>query len=936
MKLVYTFLIILAGLYSYAQVTTDPSFGNNGKVATGFGASNNKATTVAVLPDGKIIAGGSSYSAKSKNFGQVDSDNFTLIKYNSNGTFDNTFGIEGKVITDYYNLFPNQNFSGNITALKLQNDGKIVVIGVLTGLNLAANHTILSRYNSDGSLDSGFGINGIVFIDYFYSYSNQNTLLIQPDGKIIIGDINRIFINPTTTYSDFKIHRYNNDGSIDDTFGTDGVTITSFGNGFSSTNCIALQPDGKIIVAGGFSTTSNVYKIAIARYTSSGVLDTSFDTDGKVLTSLGASTQSIAYHVSVQNDGKILVAGNTYPITGASIGLFIAKYNSNGSLDTSFDTDGFAINNYSASYLEQIRSILVQPDGKIVTTHFVNYYEIVNTTDYVTRRFNTDAANDASFGSNGKVTTAVANGYNLANAVALQPDGKIVVAGYSYENPNVKTEVSVVRYTSNGNLDTSFSNDGMLTSPVESSNDDLSIVLVQPDDKLIAVGTKKNYATNGELFSDIILSKYNANGSLEPSFGNEGKVTSSFGQNLNRIIGAIVQPDGSIVLANSYTTFLDSTQHSELIKYHNNGNIDTNFGSNGKLSTNPLVGLISQADGKIIFLEVTTNNQNNTVFTVKRYHNNGTADASFNTDGGLDLIENLNVLSNTIGKNIAIQNDGKIVLCFTAPNQNNISGIKVIRLNADGSIDSSFSTPAADDFTYADAVFIKPDNKIVVTGSDFTYFKTFQYHPDGSIDTAYGTNGILSSTLDTNYRTIKDVFFQPDGKFIVALSKYADPLENYDFVTRRFNTDGTNDYDFGLNSEGQITTAFYNTYDEIASIVLQSDNKIILAGTTRGLVNRDFAMTRITNNILSINDLNYNLRNIILYPNPTFSYLNIAFPKNIDATINTLKINDIVGKEVYKLNQNNTNIDVSALSKGVYIITLQTNHGVWNGKFVKE
>ena len=934
MKLINTLFFTFLGFCSYAQVTTDTTFGNNGKVITGFGASNNKATTVAVQPDGKIIVGGNSYSAKSKSFTEGDSDNFTLIRYNSNGTLDNTFGIEGKVITDYYQLFPNQNFDGRIISLKLQNDGKIVVIGVLSGLNLAGGHTILSRYNSDGSLDVGFGANGIVFIDYFNINSNQNTLFIQPDGKIIVSDISLIFINPIY-FSDFRTHRYNGDGSVDDTFGTDGSTITSFGNGYSSTNCTALQPDGKIIVVGGFTTTNGILKIAIARYSPSGVLDTSFDTDGKVLTSLEAGTQSVAYHVSVQTDGKILVAGNTYTTAIESTSLFIAKYNSNGSLDTSFDADGFATNNYSASYLEQIRSILEQPDGKIVTTYFINYDDNVNFTDYVTRRFNSDATNDASFGTNGKVTTAVANGYNLANAVTLQPDGKIVVAGYSYEIPNVKTELSMVRYTSNGSLDPSFSNDGMLTSGVESSNDDLSILLVQPDDKLIAVGTKKNYATNGTGYVDIILSKYNADGSLDAAFGSEGKVTSTFGENLNRILGAIVQPDGKIVVANMYTTFIDNTQHLELIRYNYNGAIDINFGINGKLSINSFAGLISQPDGKIITLEAFTDNQNNTIFTVKRLNNNGTIDTGFGIDGSAALIGNLNVLSNTMGKNIAIQNDGKIVLCFTSPNQNNISGVKVIRLNTDGSIDSSFPTAAADDGTYADAVFIKPDNKIIVTGSYFSSFRTFQFNPDGSIDTTNGINGVTSSTLNV-YNTIKDVVLQPDGKFIVALSKYADPLENYDFVTRRFNADGTNDYDFGLNSEGQITTSFYNTYDEIASIVLQSDNKIVLAGITTGLINRDFAMTRINNDVLSVNDINYDFTNIVLYPNPTNSFLNIAFPKNSYTTIYSLKITNILGKEVYIANQNNTKIDVSGLSKGVYIVTLDTNFGKWNGKFMKD
>jgi len=297
-KIVLLLLFLKSTLILSQTVAFDPTFGNNGKTHTGFGISDAKAYVVVTQPDGKIIVGGSAYSANPKNLYATDTNNAVLVRYNIDGTIDPTFGNEG-IVTYNYNIIYNSNeINTGVGKLILQPDGKILaVIG-------GAPTLFLIRFNTNGSVDTSFGNNEthIFIIEY-------GLFVIQPDAKIIAAykqDHYNSFGQVDSSY--FRTERYNVDGTLDTTFGTDGIVITDFGFGYNYVSAIALQPDGKVIVAG----TSYNNQFAMARYTSSGDLDTTFDGDGKVITSLGSGLKSYASYVSVQADGKIIVAGGSY------------------------------------------------------------------------------------------------------------------------------------------------------------------------------------------------------------------------------------------------------------------------------------------------------------------------------------------------------------------------------------------------------------------------------------------------------------------------------------------------------------------------------------------------------------------------------------------------------------------------------------------------
>ena len=376
----------------------DPTFGSGGKVTTDFGGDD-QAFALALQPDGKIVAAGSS------------TQNFALARYNADGSLDATFGSGGKVTT---------NFGLVLTlahALALQPDGKIVVAGE-SNVNFA-----LARYNPDGSLDATFGTGGKVITD-FGGIDRARALALQPDGKIVVAGESA----PFTGLSDFALARYNPDGSLDASFGTGGKVTTDFGGTADRADALALQPDGKIVLAGGSSSVSASVDFALARYNPDGSLDASFGTGGKVITDFGNS--DAAFALALQPDGKIIVAGvSTGVSVGPGRGFALARYNPDGSLDATFGTGGKVITNFGGAVaIGFAESVALQPDGKIVVTG-PSFFG--NTSDFALARYNPDGSLDASFGTGGKVTTDFGGTADQAHALALQPDGKLVLAGSS-------------------------------------------------------------------------------------------------------------------------------------------------------------------------------------------------------------------------------------------------------------------------------------------------------------------------------------------------------------------------------------------------------------------------------------------------------------------------------------------------------------------------
>jgi uncharacterized delta-60 repeat protein len=322
---------------------------------------------------------------------------------------------------------------------------------------------------------------------------------IQPDGKMLVAGDN--YITPPGWYSDFVIARYNTDGSLDASFGGGGRVITPIGT-YSSAYSLAIQSDGKIVAAGFSINSSNNADFAIARYNTDGSLDTSFDGDGKVTSSVRTFTQNFALSVAIDSNGKIVAAGYS---NGSNAVFALVRYNTDGQLDTSFDGDGKVTTLVGTS--ADALSVVIQSDMKIVAAGESNgRFALV--------RYDTNGSLDPTFGGTGVVLASTGKYFGQADSVAIQSNGKIVAAGsrcdYANEEGCVSGTQELVRVNTDGSLDTSFDSDGKVVTPIGSSDDFANSVAVQSNGKIVAAGSG-----NG----DFALVRYNENGSLDSTFG---------------------------------------------------------------------------------------------------------------------------------------------------------------------------------------------------------------------------------------------------------------------------------------------------------------------------------------------------------------------------------------------------------------------------------
>ena len=411
------------------------------------------------------------------------------------------------------------------------------------------------------------------------------------------------------------------DGDLDTSFSSDGKVTTAIGSGTDAAKSVVLQSDGKIVAA-GYSHNGSNYDFAVVRYNADGSLDTTFDTDGKVTTAVG-SGDDVAWSVVLQSDGKIVVAG--YSRIGSNDNFAVVRYNTNGSLDTTFDTDG-KVTTAIGSGSDAAYSVVLQSDGKIVVA---GYSVIGINDDFAVVRYNTDGSLDTTFGTDGKVTTAVGLGDDIANSVVLQSDSKIVVAGYSHNGSNF--DFAVVRYNTDGSLDTTFDTDGKVTTAIGSGSDAAYSVVLQSDGKIVVAG----YSVIG-INDDFAVVRYNTDGSLDTTFGTDGKVTTAVGLGDDIANSVVLQSDSKIVVAGY--SHNGSNFDFAVVRYNIDGSLDTTFDTDGKVTTAVGLGddapysVVLQSDGKIVVAGFSYNGSNFD-FAVVRYNV-----VKSNTDGSLSWV----------------------------------------------------------------------------------------------------------------------------------------------------------------------------------------------------------------------------------------------------------------------------------------------------------
>ncbi len=386
-----------------------------------------------------------------------------------------------------------------------------------------------------------------------------------------------------------------NPADLDITFGSGGLVSTDFNSLNEHGTAMVIQPDGKIILVGsGIINTADHMDFCIARYHTDGSLDMSFGIDGKAnfeITNFeNTLKRDYASGVALQSDGKILICGISPKenLSTARNDFTIIRLNTDGSLDTSYATNGILRIEFGAQGSIAL-AMAMQSDDKAVV---VGTMSDGSAADMAIARINTDGTLDNTFSGDGKQTINIGIS-DQANAIAIQNDGNIILAGSTADlTGNV---IALARLLENGTLDPTFGTSGKVVTNLPSLDERLSSVLVQPDGKIIGAGTS---FYPGQSF---IVVRYNADGSLDPSFGTSGATTVNI--NTQDIANdAALQSDGKIIVVGSSTDF--TIGNLAVVRLTANGSVDSSFSDDGvqltSMTSATATAVCIQSDSKIV------------------------------------------------------------------------------------------------------------------------------------------------------------------------------------------------------------------------------------------------------------------------------------------------------------------------------------------------
>ena len=403
------------------------------------------------------------------------------------GDLDTSFGVGGKVVTDVPGYTGESGYD-----VAVQPDGRIIVAGSGVSSTNGTSDFVVLRYNADGSLDTSFGIDGKVLTDFGNSNDNAFAIALQGDGRIIVaGRASASGLPPN-----FAAARYDVNGNLDPSFGTEGRTTVIFNRNNKKSGPIThswvwditIQLDGRIVLAGDADA-----KFGIARLNPDSSLDSDFGINGKTIVSLSGGTGgSAAYAVAIQtvdSEQRIVAAGYAATRRGV-IDFGVARFRANGTLDNTFDVDGKVITDFAGGE-DSIKDIVIDASDRIVAAG------TCGSVNFALARYNSDGTLDITFDSDGKVATDFSGLSDAGESVAIQPDGKIIVAGMAL-NPG--SDFALARYNADGTPDSSFGSNGKLTTDFSGQGDSARALAMQPDNKIVLVGITIN-ATVGNSFA---------------------------------------------------------------------------------------------------------------------------------------------------------------------------------------------------------------------------------------------------------------------------------------------------------------------------------------------------------------------------------------------------------------------------------------------------
>ncbi|WCO01991.1 T9SS type A sorting domain-containing protein [Psychroserpens ponticola] len=828
--------------------------------------------------------------------------------------------------------------SGAVHTIAVQPDGKLLIGGAFETYNQIWSPKLI-RVNPDGSIDSSF--NQTLLRD---SNSSINSIVIQPDGKILVaGGFEMRTPHPDNELLEEDIMRLNADGTRDETFIAPGNT-----SGCGDIRSVALQSDGKIIIVGDISycvssTIDNNENII--RLNSDGSLDETFTT---VVTDLGNGNSGEPIHsVRVQSDDKILIAGNFNQVNGVTQQR-LARLNSDGTLDTSY-TIGTGFNS-------AVNDIALQQDGKLLVVGNFTAFNATSQNQIV--RLHTDGSLDAILNSGAGVGRfQPSNGYTAARNienVVIQSDGKILIGG----DYNRYDGTAVSRYTrlnSDGTFDNTFFNVDDLGIEIAS----VYTSLVLPSGDFIVGGNfdkHNSYKKSG-------LIKLTSSGQVDLSFNSgHGPTEEYFSTEIREITKA---SGNKLYVAGRFREY-DDVFSRNIARINSDGSIDTSFST----GTDELINgfddgvndVMEQPSGKIIVVGEFETYNGNPAPGIAKLNNDGSFDNTFSVGTGVSS-------SNLIDTVVELA-DGKFLIGGFFDEFDGFTTRNLARLNADGSIDTTFFVSSAsqiyDIFLLNNGQFFIGTysyNDDIITG------RLAKINPDGTRDTSFNATGIISGTtkivkvlgngqilvggyyssqggsvlklnadgsLDTGFTLadinarVEDMELQDDGKLIIGGN--FDDIDGRDIRgVARLNSDGTFDDTFNPEVVSQDPDTYAGTDDfsnTVNSLELRDSGQLLVGGDFRSYNAQPksplIALFAGIPETLNTNPFEISERNISVFPNPASDLISISSEKEIQ----NIQLYTISGKQILNqqdLKSYNHRLDVSQLSKGFYLLKI-SNH----------
>jgi uncharacterized delta-60 repeat protein len=770
---------------SAAPGDLDPTFGSGGIVTTDFGGGDDVLRAMAVQPDGKMVLAGWS------------GEHVAVARLNANGMPDSSFGQGGSAVIDAGpHVRPNEyQFAG---AAAIQPDGRIVVVGGSGSSFLAL------RLRSDGAIDTTFGESGFVRVSLASGWANA--VVVQPSGSIVMA-------GPAGV--EFGLVRLLPDGSLDSTFGLDGIVQTPV-EGRGVVNAMAQAGDD-LVVAGAIAKRYS-RTLVVARYGPDGTLVESFGDAGLAVAS-GCAGWSEAHAIAVDSVGHLVVAGTCGTRQER---LEVTRFAADGTADTGFGTDGVVITDTKQGYQDVGYSVALDGSGRILVAGLA---QSSPSDDWLVARYRDDGALDRSFGARG-IALLPLHPYEGAWAVAPLASGEVVVAGTSAARGG---DLAVARLSERGVLEPAFGVGGVGAADLPGGPDGAAAVIQQSNGMFLVSGSASGA---------FALARYTPNGTLDPTFGQGGRVnTPQLGGAIGEASALTIDPEGRLVLAGG-TNFFGVPQQQrgfQVARYLPDGTIDTSFAGIGivRTDTDRLLSATAVSvlpDGRIVVGGIAKSG-----FGLARYLPNGELDPSFADDG----VVTTSFGSNTQAYGLVLQPDGRVVLAGRSPN-----GFALARYDVDGSLDPTFGdgglvTTAPEPGYYgASALTIDSDGRLIAAGQIVTGecdAALVRYEPDGTLDASFGESGVVTTDLGAGCERLSELRVQADGK-IVAVGGAG--RNNTHVAVLRYLNDGSLDETFGA---GGIVSTFTGAPDWAYGVVIQPNGRIVAAGQGAS----DFALVRL-------------------------------------------------------------------------------------------